>query len=750
MLLNKNKSILLRTITFLALVVFFINLNKLSAKSIQIKGIILDSITNDRLISCTIRLENTKIGTKSNKNGYFELTFELKNESINDTKKSLLITYTGYKQKRIEITDDIKLTDTLIIKLLPQNVKTQDIFVSASKNVQTVQDIPITISVLESSFIKDRAQNSLERVLQYVPGVEVNSDNISLRGSSGFSFGVGSRVALLIDGFPILAADNGDMKFDALPFYNIERIEVIKGAGSALFGTSAIGGVINIITSQPEKEFSIKSRLFSGFFLQPTYSEWEFNDRPQFNTGIDLNISQKIDKFSYVISTAFFDQEGYRKFNEANRYNLFSKMYYDFDENSKLDLTINFVKNQSDNWVYWQNLNNAFLPETYPNRPEQNSSDKFAAILGFKHIFDEENFMTIKGGIYNTNYTNNLTSDNPALRKSNANSINIEGQFNSKLNDILFLTYGINTIANIVESITYGNNSQYIYSVYTQAEITAIDNLITTIGLRFDSENTVSAESNNLFSPKLGLNYKFNNDHQIRFSAGKGFRAPSIAERFSAIVFNGFEVIPNLNLRAEESLSFELGSSNKFDFGDFRLHLDYSIFQNNFDNFIDPTITASGGAPVIQFENLLKARIRGLEFNIKTLFFESIGFETSLTLMDPVDLQTNSTLKYRSKMLWYNRLFLPVSENFQFQFDYRHKARVENVDDLLGILVNNYNYRVPINIVDFRVIYNLIDLLETDLRISMNVNNALNYYHVEMVGNLAPTRFVNFQLEYGY
>lgn len=744
--------IMLLSITFYLNQSVFI-FSQTSKEKITLRGKIIDSLDNLPLISCNIRLSNTNIGTKSDINGNFLILIN----SI-DLKNNIEINYPGYQKYTQNIgnllNDSLKDKENdilyLTFKLTPNNFKTKSVIVSASKNIQNSQDIPISVSIIESDFIKSRAQNSLERILQYVPGVEVNNDNISLRGSSGFSFGVGSRVSLLLDGFPILAADNGDMKFDALPFYNIERIEVIKGSGSALYGTSAIGGIINIITSPPTEDLSINTRLFSGFYSQPNYEEWKFNTENLINSGVDINISQKIDNFSYSSTLTYFNQNGYRLNDNAERYSIFSKLYYNLEDKTFIDFTINHTNNQQDNWVYWQSLSQPFLSDTYPDNPENNTSIKTAGILNVKHIINENDYLVFKSGIYNTYFNNNVILDNNTLRKSDANSINIDAQYNSKINDDIFVTFGINNITNLVNSVTYGNNNQNIFSTYFQTELNQIENLIITLGARLDLENTENLDNNLIFSPKLGLNYNMW-DQQFRLSAGRGFRAPSIAERFSNINFQGFSVEQNLELNAEESISFEIGTNKNLIYDDYSLNIDFAVFYNKFSNFIDPSISInSSNNPVIQFKNIVDAQILGLEFSVKQLFFNFIGFESSLTFMDPKDLVSNTTLKYRSKLLWYNRLILPITKSFQFQADYRHKERVENIDQALGLQITDYNFRVPINVVDFRILYDIKNDFDLPLKFALNVNNAFNYYFVEMVGSLAPTRFVNFQLEYSY
>lgn len=751
-----NKLILVSKIILLSIIFYnnqtFILYSQTSKQSIILKGIISDSLVNLPLISSNIRISNTEIGTKSDIKGNFSLQIDFLYFANN-----IEINYPGYQKYTKSISSLLNSLETkldndilyLEFKLVPNNFKSQSVIISASKNVQNSQDIPISVSIIESDFIKSRSQNSLERILQYVPGVEVNNDNISLRGSSGFTFGIGSRVSLLLDGFPMLAADNGDMKFDALPFYNIERIEVIKGSGSALYGTSAIGGVINIITSPPTEDLSIKSRLFSGFHSQPNYDEWKFDGGNLINSGVDLNISQKIDNFSYTTSLTYFNQKGYRLNDKAERYAIFSKLYYNIEDKTFLDFTINHTNNQQENWVYWKSLTQPFLPDTYPANSENNTSIKTAGILNLKHIINEDNYLVLKSGVYNTYFNNNVILDNNTLRKSDANSINIDAQYNSSINEDVFITFGINNITNLVNSITYGNNNQNIFSTYFQSELNHVDNLIVTIGARLDLENTSNLNNNLIFSPKLGLNYNIW-DQQFRLSAGRGFRAPSIAERFSNINFQGFSVEQNLELKAEESISFEIGTNKNLIFDDYSLNIDCAIFYNKFNNFIDPSINIKENVPVIQFKNIVDAQILGMELSVKQLFFNFIGFESSLTLMDPRDLVTNTTLKYRSKLLWYNRLILPITKSLQFQADYRYKERVENIDENLKLQISDYDFRVPINVVDFRVLYDINIDFDLPIKLALNVNNAFNYYFVEMVGSLAPTRFVNFQLEYAY
>ena len=140
------------------------------------------------------------------------------------------------------------------------------------------------------------------------------------------------------------------------------------------------------------------------------------------------------------------------------------------------------------------------------------------------------------------------------------------------------------------------------------------------------------------------------------------------------------------------------------------------------------------------------ARIQGLELSVKSYLFNTLGIETSFTLMNPRDLSTDKVLNYRSEILWYSRILLPL-KYFEFQVDYRYKSRVENVDTQLGLLVKDTDARVDMNVVDARLILDFKKLADFPLRITLNANNLLDYYYTEMVGNLARTRFFSLQFD---
>jgi iron complex outermembrane receptor protein len=705
-------------------------------------GYIVEDNSEIPLIGASVRIENTQYGAYSNKLGFFEI----KNLPDNFETGTLIISVIGYESLKQKVNFNSNNNNKFSLKIQP--LQTGEVVVSANKRVQAIQDVPISVSVIDKRVLINRAINRLDDALEYVPGVEVNQDNASIRGSSGFSFGVGSRVSLLIDGFPLMSGDNGDIKYDALPIFNIDRIEVVKGAGSALWGTGAIGGIINLTIEEPKETPEIKFRLFSGFYTQPRHEQWKFTEAINLNSGINLSFSQKLNQFSILSSGSIYKDDGYREYDNGNRWNIFTKLAYEFSSDTKVKFVLNGASENRADWVYWNSLDSATRPPTNTDKSIRINSYKYSGFGEISHSFNQNNYLLGKFGVNYTSYKNTLPFGSDEFRQSEA--ISFYGDAQAVTNFSIYgrfinLIYGITQTYTDVKSFTYGDRYQHIIAGYSQAEYTLPDMFTLTLGARVDKELTNEIESNLEFSPKVGINVPLMENVNLRASAGRGFRVASVAERYSAILLQGFEVLPNLDLLPETSWSFELGSNIQISQGLMPLELDFSIFRNDLSNLIEPTF-ASNSSASIQFQNILSARIQGIEIGLKSYLFNTLGVETSLTLMDPRDLSNDKVLNYRSEVLWYSRILLPL-KYFEFQLDYRYKSRVENVDFQLGLIVSDSDARVPMNVVDMRLIFDMKKLIELPFRITLNANNLLDYYYTEMVGNLARTRYLSLQFD---
>ncbi len=268
---------------------------------------------------------------------------------------------------------------------------------------------------------------------------------------------------------------------------------------------------------------------------------------------------------------------------------------------------------------------------------------------------------------------------------------------------------------------------------YVQDEIKWLENFHITPGLRIDYFTMDSLGDDYQINPKLGLVYKAANATAFRLSAGRGFRAPSIAEVFTNTTASGLEVIPNYDLKPERSQSLEIGYNQFFSKSYF---FDLALFYNRFWDLIEGTFT---GDQKIQFRNVTNARTVGFEinFSLKALndrLTNHIGY----TFVDARDLTKNDFLIFRSRHLLYDHALYEWGD-FQFGFDYRFISDWDRIDENLSLFIADAEARVPAHIVDLRIIYSF-SLNDLKLKTSLQLNNVFQYHYVDLVGSIAPTR----------
>ncbi|MGC8747992.1 MAG: TonB-dependent receptor [Candidatus Kapaibacteriota bacterium] len=704
----------------------------------ELVGFVFDSTSRKPLVGATIRLEGTNFGSLTNKDGKFVLS------KVPKGKYTLIVSYVGYQTSRSTVY--VPSRDTLVFYMLPRLIETNELVVSASKKLQTVQEVPVSVAFVGQEIFSRKNYVRLDEALRFVSGVVVNKDNINIRGSSGFSFGVGSRVSYLIDGVPMLSGDNADAKYDIVPPEAIANVEIVKGAGSSLYGSSAIGGVINVITKEPGENVSYSIKLQSGIYTKPKYKQWIYTDKLTTKSVIEGFLSENFGLFKLLLSGNFVKDESYRQFDKSTRFNIFGKITKELKNYGKATLLVFFSSDKRNDWVYWNSLDSATQPPTGTDLSRYLVSDKGNVSFLHKFIVSTQTFADFKSSLYYTSLDNKLNPKNPEYRQSKAFSFNNELQLNTHFGDNTLVSYGVNYQRNWVESNIYGKHKQNLFSLFSQVEFSKFYNSTITIGGRFDVEKSDSSKQYLEFSPKFGLNYLLSESNSIRFSIGRGFRSPSLAERFATIKYSGFEVVPNYDLRSEYSWSTEFGALCEFKRFIIPFLVDFSLFYSYFNDLIEPSYKIIQAKPLIRFENISKARILGFEISFKTNLFNQIPFFVGFTYLDPKDLRENKILKYRSKYTLISSVTLPY-RFLSFTFDFRYISKIQRLDDMLSLQVKDYDAIVPIYVVDVNLNFDLMHF-KLPFTVNLSVQNLFDYYYVEMVGNLAPTRLVSLRLQY--
>ncbi len=213
------------------------------------------------------------------------------------------------------------LKDTL--KIIPNN-NTYTFILLANRNIinaytmsgsrfkKRAAEEVVSIEIIKPEFINNAGINRIDEALNKMPGVDVIDNQINIRGGAGWSYGAGSRVMVLLDDMPMLSADAQDAKWDFMPIESCEQIEVLKGAAGALYGSSALNGVVHFRTAYAKKQPVTKFQMYNGIFGNPARKElvWWAKNQPTFYGGYASH-SRKIGNTDLVAGAAWFAEDSY-------------------------------------------------------------------------------------------------------------------------------------------------------------------------------------------------------------------------------------------------------------------------------------------------------------------------------------------------------------------------------------------------------------------------------------------------------
>ena len=702
-----------------------------SAQQFSIYGTVKDNSGNP-LVGANVILLGTEKGAATDEEGKFEI------KNLNSRTYTLSVTMIGYKSEKIL---DLRLKDRSVfieIVLEPIVIESGPVIITANKYEQDISELPVSAEVIPSEKLSRKNFTNLEDAMRYVPGVNMTSYQISIRGSSGYSRGAGTRVLIAYDGIPFYTGDTGEIIWESIPITQVERIEIIKGASSSLYGSAAIGGVVNVITKKIPDEPVTYFKSSIGLWDNPYYDEWKWADNPRIFNSLTLSHSRKIGDLGIAGSFSRIEDMSYKQSGFYHRYIGYLKAEYDFSESSSASLFFNSLNQKSGNFLYWKDSRNALIPPEADQGQTVTTNRQMFGLL-FKQIVNENFFINFRGSYYRSDWKDQTASANSAM----SDLFRGEIQFNNSLTDKIFLISGIESSFSNVDSDIFGNPTSFSLGAYSQSEYKFEFPLIVTLGLRYDFTKIDTIESSSARSPKLGLNYKVNENLIFRSSIAFGFRAPTLAETFTSTTASGITIKPNPHLKPERNFTFEIGSIYK----PFKeLTFDAAIFQNEFYDFIEPGVDPADG--LIYFDNVVRARIQGAELssNIK-LFDEKLSLSINHTYLWSRDLEKNKSLKYRPRQLSFVTAEYSFSD-FILGADFRYWSRVEEIDkELIDLgLVPDGENRVAVYVLDLRAGYNFSDL-GLPLRMNFNANNIFNYNYVELIGNLAPIRDYSFSFE---
>lgn len=528
------------------------------------------------------------------------------------------------------------------------------VVVTATRTEKKLRDVPAAVEVITKEEMEKRNIKRVADALKIVPGVYVrqtkglmgSTDSITMRG-----FGSQKQVLILMDGQPLNDAYSGSVNLANIPTENIQQIEVIKGPTSALYGSNAMGGVINIITKEKSKRETIL-RLGTGELSMEVKSLYHSGNIGKLDYFLTVQ-STKADGYEtaeeYKTGKAGSDRAKNPGKNGMKRDLYDAKIVYHLDDKSKLSLAggSNIFSYFSENVADRGTRDEDLLAIGYENKLTEQSS--------LKLNYNEKKLYTWYVTTSYSSTTNNISSYNYTTTPSRVKQM--EFQYNQQLGskDLLILGYAYKTeqadsrsktltaaskgwdlsMTNPTADSDIGGKTA-TKSFYLQDEHKLNEQTTLYIGGRYDdwrfhdgytyayeptksqylTKKTPESKANS-FNPKLGLVYKANEKLTIRSSLGKAFRAPNVYELAKDWESSSSSTIYKCNpdLQPEKSTNYEIG----FDYQvDKSLLTRINLYQSDVTEIIDKknTLDSSTGKTISQFINSGKARIKGIEVGV--------------------------------------------------------------------------------------------------------------------------------------
>ena len=235
-----------------------------------VKGTITSATDNATIPSVNVTLfEKDGVGTSADIDGNYEISLE-------PGKHTLVFSFVGYKEMHKKVTVEAGQTITLDVAMEDANSLLPEFTKTGTAIEKHFTREPVTVEVIGKTLIENTNTVTVRDALLKAPGVFMFDDQINIRGGTGFTYGAGSRVMLVLDDQIMLTADRGDAKMQFIPMENVEQIEVLKGASSVLYGSSALNGVVHVRTAWPTMEPKNNVTIYHGVYTKPKdkYQAW--------------------------------------------------------------------------------------------------------------------------------------------------------------------------------------------------------------------------------------------------------------------------------------------------------------------------------------------------------------------------------------------------------------------------------------------------------------------------------------------
>ena len=491
------------------------------------------------------------------------------------------------------------------------------VVVTATKTEVEISNVPQATSVITKEEIMNTPDRSVAEVIQRAAGVEVTQYGpvgaVALPKIRGSESG---QVLILLNGRRINDAQSGQFDLSNLPVNkeDIERIEILRGAASALYGADAMGGVINIITKTPSQVPYTRASAAYGRFGTQEYSLYH-----QWKPG----------PLAYGVSLSKEQSRGFRENSDADKWSVGGELGYEITPRSEVKLSARMIQKKIG------------VPGsvTFPDPDDRQKDQNTLLDLSYQGKITSQLTLSLKG--FQNNYrrtfdpgTQGSNTGSPFLHKNYATGGEL--QTNYAWGEAHLITGGAEFIHDRVNSSAIGVHEADRGAIYLQDEIELAKPLTATIGIRYDSHSIYKDQLN----PRVGTMLRLPWDIRLRASAARSFRAPTFDDLYWP---EDAFTAGNPNLKPEKAWSYELGGEKKF--GNLAL-FKTAGFHRRVEDLI---IWQMGSDGIFRPNNVKTVEVWGVETELVFYPCRGLAIPLNYTFLYPRDLSTGDPVPLKTK-----------------------------------------------------------------------------------------------------
>jgi outer membrane receptor for ferrienterochelin and colicins len=569
---------------------------------------------NRALSYATVLLKGTNFGKTTDNDG--KVIFK----NLPFGEYQLVVSYLGYLKYEQIISIQEFNTTTFTAQLLKGVDILNEVVITGTQRENRVSESPIKVEILSAKLFQKNPTPNLFQAVEMVNGVKPQLNcNVCNTGDIHINGMEGGYTMILIDGMPIVSGLSTVYGLMGIPNSITDRIEIVKGPASALYGSEAMAGIINVITKNPLENAGQITLEAQG----TTWGELTLDGSIALKVGKNVGtlISGNYYKFNQIIDN---NNDGFTDLTLQDRFSIFNKWQIKRPENRAATLALRYM--QENRWGGETDWTEAFrgTDEIYG---ESIYTKRFETILNYQLPTKNNIFFQAS---YNYHDQNSVYGDMPFIGQQHTafGQLFLEKDLSPTLHlmtgtALRYNYYNDNTPATVTA------DEQFFPGLFAQTEWKPNDRNNLLVGLRYD----YNVNHGNIVSPRIAYRFDVNKNNQFRINLGTGFRTVYIFTEDHAALSGARDVIITEDLNPERSFNSMLNYILKIPSNNHYWSFDFSAFYNYFTNKIVGDFDENPNQ--IIYSNLNgNAVTRGLAFNIDYTNAFPLKVNVGLTLMD--------------------------------------------------------------------------------------------------------------------